>query len=1771
MSGSAPTVKDVYKAVTADLAAFLSTDNSSGNAGSTSTSKPKEGEATRETIQSYLDRFVKSQSAGHGHSNAHHHGSNSAPSSAGGPLSTPATPLAGNLSTGQAATFTASNPASAATPGVAGSSSMTAAGQRHANELWYQSLTNNTTLQHSSNLPFAFHRLSHASSTSASPGNSAATSQNPSISGSPVIGGGGGPGTGGAGGQTSAHPTSGHPTSVPGATADMPSSPSMHPAGTVHPVSSSSASSPLAAQRFSAHLITLYMQNGMETAPIAAVASRMIVYLTHLLPFLTPHLIILDWWGRLIEPALQGEIKLEKDSLKACRDLVTECMVRDNPLDGQGSGVGSLLVAGDEEGQLETSLAMAAMPISQFVLRKYIKAAHRLNHCLADPDRTEQQLHSGASNGPWLRANTSSMFTPAHTGHGSSTQGISASSPSLSSAAAAYQSEYPSVMQDMEKQHRLLANARAIIRRKKDILVKNLEVILFAYGGSVGRAKDFFSCLYTYFVGARYRAEILGLLCQFIRRQTPVYTHDTSPLIVWLGLMTLIMLMPRIPATLNDRLPDLFLILSRILCWPRSRHQLMAVTNQDGANLTGQTIKSFDEFDEEGSKSNANPRSINNSGNKSTEADAASEDVEYQDIPLYSLGIRWRRYGPAVPGETNEGAPDPTAVFSFLYGLFPCNVLQFLHSPRAYMKQALSPIASPKQGLGPDVSEGDSAGSSPDMGAMSPKDDNEKVMYIDEDLLKSRVQSLLKRHSLHPDLLTQTPEQETSNKARWQKLEPTEIVAMCVGLDVWSAGGPNGTGPVLRPIDGDRLGLPRVDSDDSDEEEVNEAPVAPVSLPSPLSVEKMTDVGTPEVEKSQEHSLQAQALASVESLGSDNSEGTPLEILAQEDFFGPRAVKDMPARTLNPTTISTFYRPHAASAPSTPTTPRTRTRSKEVKMSQILRNFATLRGLEQEEFLAEANSSRSLGPSLLLRERRGSVLQSSEDSATSAICRTATTGHGDIPLGENAAALISQQQTGRGSLLHSATMDSLVFQNQEYRKTIVHLERDLLVAKNELNFELFLKQQHIQQISRVHRAHVLDASVEAERQNLYNTCRSLKAQLQETKLLLEKEKTELEKRKNKQTHWDTELKSKMQVFRDERKQLQFEAERLKQDIKDTRQAQEIQERLLTDERKGTFQLKNTIEDLSPKLKRLEEYEKRIEEMTRQLVLYETEQTKVIEVQRQMEAVVGRWQNLELLLAAEREEARTLRNRISQQSQVLDDMRIQLAITEGRDLHNLVDVSTSGHGSDDGHEDDADNDEENDHTAGGHDEDGTDTGHVSEIDSDAVKCDRSSRQKTSNNVRHRSSNIALDKNWPTVFTRSNSSQQGFENQRRAAAMQEFLVREKERWDQELQEAHNRWSREAMRNQQLEDRILELQSQLETARAIDVRKNSIMGGNPGGHNGGHHPSGGGSDNADRGAGEDNQGGNLGTSGTQILNVPTQPQNVPYLSVAGPSTRMSMHDNFGDADTDDGGIGSSGMIGRYSHHNQQETEDEDDTVGQRMRSMRLQEQNVDPSQQLPSHSSTKRPATIAGGKGKSAKFKSKSKWSLDRAHTDKGTYGGGGSGSGTSGGNLGVTTLQSHLGTHTPGILDIHRAAGKKPRSGDSSSTVSSSAAARAASGGLFAPMMYTRQKPHLSDCGSSDVTTASDTSTTGSVVRGGSDRSMRDAAVEGEDRGQHETSSGRASAAASVTGSVSGSSTGKKSSKSKADRERDRERERIRLMSGMGPLVDPSKMYRNVRMF
>ncbi|KAG5518742.1 hypothetical protein PMAC_002711 [Pneumocystis sp. 'macacae'] len=114
---------------------------------------------------------------------------------------------------------------------------------------------------------------------------------------------------------------------------------------------------------------------------------------------------------------------------------------------------------------------------------------------------------------------------------------------------------------------------------------------------------------------------------------------------------------------------------------------------------------------------------------------------------------------------------------------------------------------------------------------------------------------------------------------------------------------------------------------------------------------------------------------------------------------------------------------------------------------------------------------------------------------------------------------------------------SLFYKNKECETTIALLKREILLLQNELNFEKHLKLQHLHHLGRLKREHILDSSVEAERQNLYNTTRTLKSRLANLQSILEKLRSEAVTRQNQRIKREAELNAKLKSLREEYKDL----------------------------------------------------------------------------------------------------------------------------------------------------------------------------------------------------------------------------------------------------------------------------------------------------------------------------------------------------------------------------------------------------------------------------------------------------------------------------------------------------------------------------------------------------------------------------------------------------------------------------------------------------------
>ncbi|CAG8434079.1 5283_t:CDS:10 [Diversispora eburnea] len=209
--------------------------------------------------------------------------------------------------------------------------------------------------------------------------------------------------------------------------------------------------------------------------------------------------------------------------------------------------------------------------------------------------------------------------------------------------------------------------------------------------------------------------------------------------------------------------------------------------------------------------------------------------------------------------------------------------------------------------------------------------------------------------------------------------------------------------------------------------------------------------------------------------------------------------------------------------------------------------------------------------------------------------------------------------------------------------SISFLQREIMLLRNELNFELYLKQQYLQHIGRLHRDHILDSRVEAEHQNLYITYRNLRVQLDKTKEAFNRQKDETASIKKKHIKWEDELKVKLRKYRNEANERKSEIDKLEQELREAKLTINIQAKQIEESNAKNFKLESEIKVHEPQIQKLNEYKNQINQLTKQLVIWESDSRKFQEQKLLMETLVGQWHKMEFKLESSEVEIKSLKS------------------------------------------------------------------------------------------------------------------------------------------------------------------------------------------------------------------------------------------------------------------------------------------------------------------------------------------------------------------------------------------------------------------------------------------------------------------------------------------------------------------------------------------------
>lgn len=198
-------------------------------------------------------------------------------------------------------------------------------------------------------------------------------------------------------------------------------------------------------------------------------------------------------------------------------------------------------------------------------------------------------------------------------------------------------------------------------------------------------------------------------------------------------------------------------------------------------------------------------------------------------------------------------------------------------------------------------------------------------------------------------------------------------------------------------------------------------------------------------------------------------------------------------------------------------------------------------------------------------------------------------------------------------------------------EVVTQLQREVLLLRNELNFELWLSRQNVQHIGRLHQDRVLSKNAEVERQGLYNKLRQYKAQVQSLEREIREHKEQSSSAKNKYADWNNELQKKLRELREEKKRWVSEEAALRTTNKENLALFDAQKKLLADAEKEVFELKTRQKENQHKIDRLHDYERQIEQHVRMQKLWDADFERFNARGQEMEQMKATCKQMEMML------------------------------------------------------------------------------------------------------------------------------------------------------------------------------------------------------------------------------------------------------------------------------------------------------------------------------------------------------------------------------------------------------------------------------------------------------------------------------------------------------------------------------------------------------------
>ena len=721
-----------------------------------------------------------------------------------------------------------------------------------------------------------------------------------------------------------------------------------------------------------------------------------------------------------------------------------------------------------------------------------------------------------------------------------------------------------------------------------------------------------------------HRRQALSLLCTFVRFQPPhlhqvVHTSlidhllqclmiDTSTTVVSLALLSLVMFLPHIPSSLVPYLPRLFVVYSRLLCWDRyygPRGDGTGPARESAASEGGEDDETGDD-DDDGDDEFDDDENLDENDGRGKAAAAAAPNAcwAYTDS-------RWDKLQSSF-NVADATIRDLTPYYSFLYGLYPENFMGFIRKPNRYLRNARFP------GL--------------------------DRLDLDQDVIRQRTERYRRVHLLHPNFYNTTVENELSDLSRFVQCEPSDIVAQCMELCVSTAPPPlmpRAEVPTSQPLvskahvvtedipagpqlsgkgacdeggdeEDDEDDDDEGDDDDDDDEDEDED-----ATTKKKKKKKTTTTTTSTVkEKSSAGDKVSAEAGTNDSQAVNVATGKPFGLLKESQHGISRASNEMMMMTTTTTTATT-----TTNTTTTPTKTTTRTTpASAAEDSPTLPSTVVPppRDGHVREMLQAHGLLRSLFQASQVEPASTAVYDTPPMTMTSA----------------DAAAVIARLGAYLNSLANMPDRAPAIRPGStDVPKDMALLQREVLLLRNDLNFERFLKQQHLSHIGQLQRKHIHEATAESDTQNLIRTNRALKFRAEEARRAYSSLQKETTAGRNHSKKWENELNGRTRSLREQQKRWEMEEQRLRQELHLTQDAAERLRGLLMDSEARELGARQKLEALQSTVDELERLRDEVDTLDRRLRAYERREEEFEHARRNEEMAFTQLETARLRLQA----------------------------------------------------------------------------------------------------------------------------------------------------------------------------------------------------------------------------------------------------------------------------------------------------------------------------------------------------------------------------------------------------------------------------------------------------------------------------------------------------------------------------------------------------------